>query len=135
MGTEVVPGSGDGIEVTSLSVTGGLDLIPDDQITGAVTAKPSSNGNQNVEVELMTGHRYQGLETALALFFGTAGSPSTVDTSAYQHVIKPKTDFDGIFGTLAYEYIKDTAVAAIPSLKLDVFAPSARSRRARQGDA
>lgn len=116
-GTEVVPGSGDGIEVTSLSVTGGLDLIPDDQITGAVTAKPSSNGNQNVEVELMTGHRYQGLETALALFFGTAGSPSTVDTSAYQHVIKPKTDFDGIFGTLAYEYIKDTAVAAIPSLK------------------
>lgn len=101
-----------------MSVNGGLDLIPDQQIaTGAISAKPSSNGNHKVDFEISTGYRYEGMETFLALFFGTAGAPSVVDTSAYQHVLKPKADFDGIFSTIAYEYLKDALVGVLPSAK------------------
>jgi len=116
-GTEVVPAAGDGIEVESLQPNGGMDLIPDNQITGSVTAKPSSNGNHKVDVTLTTALRYEGLETLMALFMGTAGAPSTVDTTAKQHVLKVKSDVDGIFSTLAYEYAKDTKVGVIPALK------------------
>jgi hypothetical protein len=48
---------------------------------------------------------------------GTAGAPSTVDTTAKQHVLKIKADQDGIFSTLAYEYLKDTKVGEVPGLK------------------
>lgn len=117
-GTEVVPASTDGIEVESLEVNGGAELIPDNQITGVITTKPSSLGNHKVDVTIKTALRYEGLEPLVALVLGaTAGAGSTVDTSAKQHVIKPKNDRDGIFATLAYEYLKDTKVAAIPGLK------------------
>lgn len=116
-GTEVVPASGDGIEVISLSPSGGLELVADEQITGKVTAKPSSSGNHKFDVELTTAIRYEGLEVLLALFMGTAGAPSTVDTTGKQHVLKPKDDIDGIFSTVAYEYLKDTKVGVFPSVK------------------
>lgn len=116
-GTDAVPASGDGLEVESLTVNGGAELIPDNQLTGSVTTKPSSIGNHKLDVEINTAYRYEGLETLLALFLGTAGSPSTVDTSAQQHVLKPKADVDGIFGTIAYEYLKDALVGVLPSVK------------------
>lgn len=116
-GTEVVPASGDGVEVTSLGVNGGLELVGDEQMTGAITAKPSSSGNHKFDVDLSSAIRYEGLETLVALFMGTAGAPTTVDTTAKQHVIKLKADHDGIFSTVAYEYLKDTKVGVLPSVK------------------
>lgn len=118
-GTPVVPASTDGIEVESLDVNAGADLIPDNQITGSVTMKPSSLGVHKVDVTIKTALRYEGLETLIALFMGTAGAPSTVDTSGKQHVIKVASDHDGIFATLAYEYLKDTKVAEIAGLKIN----------------
>jgi hypothetical protein len=116
-GTEVVLGATDGLEVESLDVNAGADLIPDNQLTGVVTMKPSSLGNLKVDVTLKTALRYEGLEVLTALVMGTAGAPTTVDTTAKQHVLKFKNDFDGIFSTLAYEYLKDTKVGVVPGLK------------------
>lgn len=125
-GTEVVPASGDGIEVESLTVNGGLELIPDMQLTGAITAKPSSNGNHKVDVEINTAYRFEGLGPLLAMVMGTAGAPSAADTSGYKHVLKPKSDLDGIFGTIAYEYLKDALVGVLPSVKFHEFTISGK---------
>lgn len=116
-GTAVACGATDGIEVESLNISGGVELIPDMQLSGTVTMKPSSTGNHKVEVTIKTALRYEGLEPILAQFQGTAGAPTTVDTSAKQHALKLKADIDGVFATVAAEYLKDTKVLEIPGVK------------------
>lgn len=117
-GTTVVPASGDGLEVVSLDMgDAGTEGIEDNQITGIVTQRLSAAGAKSVMPKFTTGLRYEGNEFDIALMLGTAGVPTTTDTSAYQHALKLKDDPDGIFASLAYEYIKDTKVAQVASYK------------------
>lgn len=114
-GTAVVPASGDGLYVRTLSTPFNTARITNRQITGKATHRQPIAGAREGTISWEAALRYEGHETDIALALGTAGAPSTVDTSGYQHVIKPKDDLDGIFATLAYELIKDTKVIQIAS--------------------
>lgn len=117
-GTAVAAAALRGIEVKDLSVVGNRALIPDAQMTGRATARASRKGDLKVEGSLMTDLRYEGLEPLIANVLGTAGAPTTSDTSGKKHVFVLKDDLDGVFGTLAYELLKDTTVVEIPSAKI-----------------
>jgi Phage tail tube protein len=116
-GTPVVPGALSGVYVESLETPVDRQLIPNPVLTGRVTMKKSSLGNKSGTVTLKCPLRYEGLELLAALIQGTAGVPSTVDTSARQHDLLLAESIDGLFATLAYELIKDTKVIEIPAVK------------------
>ena len=116
-GTATVPAAADGLEVISLVPSGGSDLIEDMQLTGRVTQREADAGLRNITVTMRTGLRYEGNERDIAYVLGTAGTPSTVDTSGKLHAFKIKDSLDGIFETLAYESIKDTKVEELSSVK------------------
>lgn len=116
-GTAVAAGAGEGVEVTSCLIDGSTQPVEDMQITGRVTQRESSAGNRDVSVTLATALRYEGNEFDIALLMGTAGVPGTVDTSAYQHALQIADQVDGLFSTLAYEFIKDTTIVEAPSVK------------------
>lgn len=116
-GTAVVPAATDGIEVISIVPSGGTDLIEDQQLTGRVTQREANAGLKNVTVTMRTALRYEGNGLDVALAMGTAGTPATVDTSGRTHAFKIKDSLDGIFGTVAYESIKDTKVEELASVK------------------
>jgi hypothetical protein len=115
--TAVVPAAADGIEVISIVPSGGTALIEDQQITGRVTQREAQAGVKSVTVTLRTALRYEGNGHDVAMVMGTAGTPSTVDTTGKMHLFKIKDDLDGIFNTLAYESIKDTKVEELTSVK------------------
>lgn len=127
-GTAVAAGATDGVYVRSLDTPGNLVIEQIRGLSGSVTALSPVPGNKQVSVSLQADLRYEGLETLLALVMGTAGAPTTVDTSGKQHVLKINNQIDGIFATLAYELIKDTTVIEIPSVKL-----TGLTLRGRQG--
>jgi len=118
-GTAVVPVALDGIWVKSLNwPEGGLELVENLAITGNVSRRPSNLGNHIVSGSIAADLPYEGLDTLIAQVLGTAGAPTTVDTTAKQHLWKTKDDLDGIFGTLAWEIVKDTEVYEVTSVKL-----------------
>ena len=116
-GTAVAAGALDGIEVLSVLIDGSTQAIEDLQITGRVTQREATAGVRQVSVALATALRYEGNEFDVAMLMGTAGVPATVDTSARNHLLKIADQIDGIFGTIAYEIIKDTTVIEAPSVK------------------
>lgn len=116
-GTAVAGGATDGVEVISLETPGNTELIEDMQITGNVTARESDAGTRTVDVTLKTALRYEGLERLIALTLGTAGAPTTVDTTGRRHAIKIANQIDGIFSTVAFELMKDTTIIEVPSVK------------------
>ena len=117
-GTAIAAAALSGLEVESLEMgDAGTDVIEDMQITGRVTQREATAGNLLVKPSFLTSLRYEGNEKDIAQVFGTAGTPSTVDTSARLHVFKIKDNIDGIFNCLAYEYLKDVFVAEIASAK------------------
>jgi hypothetical protein len=118
-GTPVTCATGDGIEIISESVAGTRELIEDMQITGAASQRGGDAGNMTVGGDLVTAARYEGLEPITAQVFGTAGVPTTVDTTAYQHKLKLANALDGIFGTLAIQ--KQVEVHEIDSAKITGF--------------
>lgn len=127
-GTAVAAGATDGVYVRSLETPGNLVIEPIRGISGAVTAQTPVAGNKVVNVTLAADLRYEGLEPLLAFVLGTAGAPSTVDTTGKQHVLKINNQIDGIFATLAYEIIKDTLIVEVTSVKWTGF-----TLRGRQG--
>jgi len=116
-GTAVAGGAGHGVYGLALATPGNTQLVEQKSLTGKITRRPSLLGNRIVDVTLKVELTYEGLETTLALLWGTAGVPSVVDTSARLHPLKLKDDLDGIFSTVAYELLKDTQVVEIPSVK------------------
>ena len=118
-GTPVTCASGDGVEIISESVAGTRELIEDMQITGMSSQRQGDAGNMTVGGDLVTAARYEGLEPITAQVFGTAGTPTTVDTSGYQHKLKLANALDGIFGTLAIQ--KQVEVHEIDSAKITGF--------------
>src|SRR5262245_14243762 len=116
-GVATAAGSGDAIEVISCVPSGGLELIDDRQITGRVTQRRANAGIKQLTLTLMTALRYEGNGREIAYVLGTAGVPSTVDTTGKKHTFKIKDSLDGVFNTLAYENLKDTKVEECKSAK------------------
>lgn len=127
-GTAVVPASSDGLYVVNLSSPFNTARIENRQISGKATTRAPIAGAREGTVSFETQLRYEGNEVDIALGLGTAGAPSTVDTSGKQHVLKPKDDVDGIFATLAYELLKDTQVVEISSYKTTKLTLSAEAK-------
>lgn len=115
--TAVACGAGDGIEVLSIQADGNAAQIEDMQITGRITQREGNAGNRSAGCTLRTALRYEGNETDIALVMGTAGSPSTVETTGKKHTLKIADDMDGIMATVAFELVKDEVVVEIPSVK------------------
>src|SRR5262245_21518471 len=91
-GTAVALGAGNGIGLTSESISADVQLIEDEQLEGSAQQRAGEAGNRAFSGELVTGARYEGLEYMLAQVFGTAGTPVTLDTSAKKHTFKLNTD-------------------------------------------
>lgn len=118
-GTAVAAGAADGFWAKSVPFPdGGTELIENMQISGAeATQKPPTLGDKRYTGSLVADLPYEGLDPLEAQVYGTAGAPSTVDTSARAHVYKIKQHTEGIFGTLAYEAVKDTTIFEATSMK------------------
>lgn len=117
-GTAVTASTGHGIYTNNHKITGGIETIPDNAITGAYFQKISTPGAHKASVSFEADLVYQGFERCIANFFGQAGTPSAADTSAYQHVLKA-ADRDSVFGTFVYEGVKDTTVVEAPSVQFN----------------
>lgn len=115
-GTAVSAGSARGIRVVKLLTPGNQVLGRDPSLAGKATFRPRVKGHRIVDVDLEAVLSYEGYGPIIAFFSGTAGVPSTVDTTARLHVWKPKDDVDGIFQSLAYELMKDVRVVELASV-------------------
>lgn len=116
-GTAVAGGAGHGIRVLNYDPGADLEAVDDRSISGRVTMPKQYQGNRAVGPSMSTYLRYEGNTIDLALLLGTAGVPTTVDTTAKKHVLKIADQIDGIFATHAYEFLKDTKVGEVPSVK------------------
>jgi hypothetical protein len=118
-GTAVECGAGTGFYARNFKISGGNDGHPDMSITGAYSQRISTVVAKRATASFECDLSYQGNSRAIMnLFGGTSATPTTVDTSAYQHVAK-FADRDAIFGTMAYEGIKDTTVVEGPSVQFN----------------
>lgn len=117
-GTAVAGGANDGLEVTSVELEANRGIIPRSTITGRVTRLQGDKGNIEVGGSIKLPLRYEGVGRLLAGLMGTAGAPSTVDTSAKLHTFKIADSLDGTFWTLAYEILKDTTIYEFNTLKI-----------------
>jgi len=102
-GTPVVLGALDGVGFVSESIAADVQLIEDQQLEGSSQQRQGEAGNRLFAGDLVTGARYEGLEPMVAQVFGTAGVPTTVDTTARVHTFKLNSDRTGIFGTFAID--------------------------------
>jgi hypothetical protein len=104
-GTPTVGGATDGLEFMNESVAGdgGADDIDDESISGSDLQREADAGNRMFSGPVTFQARYEGLEPISAHMFGTAGAPTTIDTSAKQHDLKLNADMEGIFGTFAID--------------------------------
>ena len=123
-GTARLLGAGDGVGLVSESLKPDVQLIEDQQLEGSSTQRQGEAGNRMFAGDIVTGFRYEGLEPLLACVMGTAGTPATVDVTARTHTFKPKTDMDGIYGTMAID--KGFEVHEYPSVKVLGFSLSCK---------
>jgi hypothetical protein len=116
-GTAAACGAGHGVRVSALMTPGNQTFGDDPTLTGRITRRPSLKHHRIVDVTLKGVLSYEGWGPLIAHLMGTAGAPTTVDTSGKQHVFVLKDDLDGIFGVIAYELTKDSKVVEVPSVK------------------
>jgi hypothetical protein len=117
-GTAVAGGAGHGLEVNAVELEANRGIIPRQTITGRVTRREGDKGNIEVGGSIRLPLRYEGVGRLIAGLMGTAGVPSTVDTTAKKHTFKIADSLDGIFWTLAYEILKDTTIYEFNTIKL-----------------
>lgn len=99
-GTPVLCAAGDGLALSSESIATDPETIEDEQNEANGVQRLPDIGNQMFGGSIAMPARYEGLEVILAQVFGTAGVPTTVDTTARKHVFKINDTLEGIFGTL-----------------------------------
>lgn len=73
--------------------------IPDDELKGKATRGPSANGAETVTGTLswLGDYRQKAHLVAAAVFMGAAGTPTTVETGVYKHVLPFQANTDGLF--------------------------------------
>ncbi len=124
-GTAVEAGALDGVLITSSSLTGGKEVIPDETLSGDGYGNAPDIGQEIFTGTVTMPFRYAGrCPNILAGIFGTAGAPSEVESSLeYTHAISLESRL-GDFWTWverrgnvsAWEY----AAAKITSLVIEV---------------
>lgn len=117
-GTAVACGAGDGLEALTVGLRGIRQIIPDRSIRGFVYTYEGDKGNVVVEGTAVFPLRYEGVGRLVAGLLGTAGVPTTVDTTAKKHVLAVAATTDGIFWTLAYEILKDALIYEFNTVKI-----------------
>jgi hypothetical protein len=118
-GAAVAAGALDGIKVIGAPLEANRVIVPTKNITGRATQLKGDTGNKVIQGDILSCELvYEGNDTLIAPVFGTAGAPSTVDTSGKKHVWKIKDSLDGTFFTLAYEIIKDTLIYEFNTVKV-----------------
>ena len=119
-GTEVVAGVGNGFLGLPWAADPDNGLVVDDSL-GTLFATSATPGETKLDVTVNAYARYNDgpLLTMLASVFGIAGVPVThaVGTLSKDHVLKIKTDVDGIFYSLAAK-LGTGFVESIPSWKI-----------------
>lgn len=120
-GTAVACGAGHGLEVLTVGLKADRGIVSDMSITGTVSQRQGDKGNIVAGGDIVLPMRYEGIGQLLAAVLGTAGAPSTVDTTGKKHIYRPAATTDGIFWTLAYEILKDAVIYEFDSVKITGF--------------
>lgn len=117
-GTAVAAGANDGFLCLPTSLKRSADLIVDDSL-GTYFSTDGTPGAVKVAGDLPAYARYDGFDLLLALFMGTAGSPSThtAGTNSKDYVYKFATNTDGLFCTIAKNM--KNYIAEFPSCKIE----------------
>lgn len=127
-GTAVACAANNGMQLTSIETAGNLTFSENNGLNSTVQRDHGIPGNVVVSVKVQGNLRYEDqILGIMAMVMGTAGAPTTVDTSGKQHVFKVKADTDGLFDSVAYEILKDTKVFEIPAVKWTSFTIRGRS--------
>ena len=118
--TPVACGANDGLLILSESLAMSQEELVDDSL-GAVWPMYSDLGKSSTQGSLDAYMRYDGLDVALALIAGAAGTPAQQETTtAYKNTIELADNIVGKFATLAIKK-KSDVIAEYPSLKLHGF--------------
>lgn len=121
-GTAVAVGSSDGFVYETLNAKPGRDLIMDSSVgAGRRTPFQGFAGNYQLSSNSITMPlRFGGynVKRFIAGVLGTAGSPSTTDTSAKKHTLAMAQDLTGVFFTIAGEPDKDNEVWEFSTCKI-----------------
>lgn len=104
-GTAVAIGAGNGIRILKEGVGREVENLPDESCMGSMASRVADDGVIKSSGAISFYGQYEGLESIVAQCFGTAGAPTTVDTSAKKHVFKINADQQGIFGTGAFDKV------------------------------
>jgi hypothetical protein len=111
-----------GLLLTGWPIGNGLgDLLYDNSLSGTGFQANAIRGLAKLTGDAPGLLRYTGLEHAIAMAMGTAGAPTTVDTSARQHVFQLASNLDGLFDTIAVFKAPSLAVWEYPSVKYGGF--------------
>lgn len=103
-GTPVAVGATNQKEYHNEKLTPKVDLIDDEALSGKGTHLFGDKGNEFHSGEVEFPVRYEGLEDIIGMAMGDANggsAPTQVGSdNAYKHILKPKDDKEGLFGTL-----------------------------------
>jgi hypothetical protein len=119
--TPVLGGALDACLFTMIGAGAARDYVRDKSFGhGGRTQLPGFPGNFKHQFEIGMPMRYGGYNVKrwIAGIFGSVANPTTVDTSARQHIFKMAKDLAGLFWTFGYEGDKDTEVFEYPSIKI-----------------
>lgn len=118
--TAVACGATDGVLITGESFRYSIEHLQDDSAALAFIQR-TDKGKLESSGSLEGYMRYEGLDVAIALIMGTAGTPSLESTSlAYSNSYVMATNLSGLFATLAM-LKKSDKVFEYPSVKLHGF--------------
>lgn len=90
-------------------------------LTGSGGRANAIRGLNKLNSEETAELRYTGLEHFVAMAMGIAGAPSTVDTSAHQHVFQLANNVDGLMDTIAVLKASGLPIWEYPSVKIGGF--------------
>jgi len=116
-GTAVACGSGDGILVEEVGIKKTSALLPD-KSAASPYSKGADKGLDTAGGPLSGVLRFQGFDTALALFMGSAAAPAQIgETDAYTGKLSLADSVKGQFATLANLIMSDR-VHEFPGVKI-----------------
>jgi len=122
-GTAVACGAGDGLLIKSESLKATIEHLQDDSL-GLPFIQRTDPGNIAVAGSIEAYLRYEGLDVAIALAMGTAGTPDDAGNGAYSNEYVMADDLIGLFATIAKK-MKSDKVHEFPSVKIHGFKISA----------
>lgn len=105
-GTAVALSTGHRLPFVSCGLDYQVDQIPNDDISGRAMRQASINGNAFVDGPLVISGDYTQKQHLLlaAIFMGTAGVPSLIETGVYEHTLPLTPDVQGLFLSAGLDY-------------------------------